>query len=316
MPYKLLPPGTRHGNKVWYARISTKGRRVEVSTDTADKRLAKRFAEQLERELYERHVLGGSEGTVKTAIHNYIAFRRPKIYDENFLLKISGLIGKRKLTTIDQVDFDECARVLYPGLSNETWNRNVYTPLQAALHHAKVYLNIKRPRQKKPKHKDLTARERDILIENATDPELKALLTLLFYNGPRISEAINLDPDRTNLQKGIACFDVTKVDDDDGWRPLHEKVVVALANLPRRNDGRFFRWETRSGPNKLISALCKQTGIYFTPHMARHTFATLLLAKGGSLPDLMEAGGWKDERSALRYAGRDVERVRKAVNKL
>ena len=315
MSYKLLPPGTRHGNKVYYARISVKGRRVEVSTDTTDKRLATRFAEQRERELYERHILGGSEGTVTTAIDNYITWRRPKTYDENFLLKIRGLIGKRKLSGIGQVDFDECARVLYPGLSNETWNRNVYTPLQAALHHAEVNLKIERPKQKKPKHRSLTARQRGILIKNAADPDLKALLTLLFYNGPRISEAINLDRDRTDLQRGVAWFDTTKTDEEH-LSPLHPKVVVALANLPERTDGRFFRWKTRSGPKKLIAALCKKTGIYFTPHMARHTFATLFMAKGGSLPDLMEGGRWEDERSALRYTSPDVERVRKAINRL
>lgn len=315
MSVKLLPPGTRHGNKVYYARISVKGRRVEISTDTTNKKLAQRFAEQRERELYERHVLGRTTGTVSAAIDNYIAFRRPKKYDENFLLKIRGLIGKRKLLGIGQEDFDECACVLYPGLSNETWNRNVYTPLQAALHHANVNLRIKRPKQKKPKHRSLTARQRNLLIKNAADPDLKALLTLLFYNGPRISEAINLDCDRTDLRRGIACFDTTKTDEEH-WSPLHQKVVVALANLPKRKDGRFFRWKTRSGPKKLIADLCKKTGIYFTPHMARHTFADLLMEKGGSIRDLMDGGRWKDERSALRYTTHRVERVRKAINRL
>ncbi len=157
--------------------------------------------------------------------------------------------------------------------------------------------------------------QRDILIKNADDPDLRALLTLLFYSGPRISEAINLTRDRTDLQEGIACFELTKTDDEH-WRPLHEKVVVALANLPERKDGRFFRWKTRWGPRKLIKKLSEKTSIYFHPHIGRHTFADLMMEKGSSLRDLMDAGGWENPKSAMRYTTKRVERVRKAVNKL
>ncbi len=315
MSYKLLPPGTRHGNKVYYAVITAKGNRVEVSTYTTNKRLAERFAEQRDRELWERHVLGRAEETVSAAIAAYIGFRRPRKADEAYLLKICGLIGKRRCHGLAQEDFDECAQVLYPGLSNETWNRCVYTPLQAALRHAGLNLRIRRPKQKKPTHKSLTAAQRDLLIKNADDPELRALLTLLFYAGPRIGEAINLTRDDTDLPNGLARFKLTKTGEEH-WRPLHEKVVVALANLPVRQDGRFFRWKTRFGPRKPIADLCKKTGIPFHPHRARHTFADLFLEKGGSLRDLMDAGGWQDEKSAMRYTGKNVERVRRAVNNL
>ena len=315
MSYKLLPPGTRHGNKVYYAVVTAKGNRVEVSTDTTNKRLARKYAQQVEDGLFKRHVFDGSEGTVSAAIDSYIAFRRPRKVEEGYLLKIRGLIGKRHRHGIGQEDFDECAQVLYPGLSNETWNRCVYTPLQAALRHAGLNLRIKRPTQKKPKHKSLTAAQRDLLIKNAEDPELRALLLLLFYAGPRISEAINLTRDDTDLQKGEARFVLTKTGEVH-WRPLHKKVVVALANLPVRQDGRFFRWKTRFGPRKPIADLCKKTGIRFHPHRARHTFADLFLESGGSLRDLMDAGGWQNVKSAMRYTARVEERVRKAVNKL
>lgn len=321
MSIKLLPPGTRHGNRDYYVRISVKGRRVEISTGTSDKRLAKRFAEQREKELYESCVLGRSEGTVTVAIDNYIAFRRPTMRDEGYLFKIRGLIGRRKLPGVGQQDFDECARVLYPGLANETWNRCVYTPLQAALRHAGLNLLIKRPKQKKPKHKSITARQRNLLIKNAIaaddgKPDLKALLTLLFFNGPRISEAISLTRAMTDLQRGIACFDVTKVDDDDGWRPLHPKVVAALANLPKRKDGRWFRWETRSGPSKRIKALREKMGIYFSAHTGRHTFGDQIVEKGGDVRELLDTGNWSDIKSAMRYTTRNVERARKVINKL
>jgi len=134
MSIRPIPPGKRHGNKVWYARISVRGRRVEISTDTRDKRLALRFAEAREREFYERHILG--DKTVAQCVDQYIAFRRPRKLYERHLLRIRGLIGKRPARGISQADFDECARFLYPGLTNESWNTLVYTPLQAALRHS------------------------------------------------------------------------------------------------------------------------------------------------------------------------------------
>lgn len=323
MSYKLLPPGTRHGNTDIYARISVPGKRIEVTTGTTNQRLAKRFAEQAERELYESHVLGGPQGTVTDAIDAYIAFKRPSKTDRAYLDKIKALIGKRKMASIAQADFDECCLVLYPGRKNATWNRSVFTPLTAALRHSGARPEKTRPKEGKRGYRSLTAKQMRLLIKNATsvkirkknDPDLQALLILLFYNGPRISEALNLTRERTDLERGIACFDLTKTGEDH-WRPLHEKVVAALANLPDRGDGRWFRWRTRSGARKQIKKLLDLVGIEFTPHMARHTFGDLFIEKGGSVRDLMDAGGWKNERTAMRYTAKRVERVRKAVNRL
>ena len=315
MAIKMLRPGTRHGNKVWYARISVKGCRVEKSTYTSNARLARRYAEGIERGMYERHALGGSPRTVAQAIDGYIRFRRPRPRDEGYLMVLRAALGHRECAAITQEDFDACAAVLYPRCSNATRNRGVYTPLQAVLRHSGVHATIKRPKQPRPKHRSLTAAQRDILIRNAVDPELKALLTLLFYAGPRISEAIALTRDRTDLANALACFETTKTDDEH-WRPLHKKVVFALAQLPARQDGRFFRWKTRAGPRKLIAALSRQTQIPFSPHRARHTFADLMMEKGASLRDLMDAGGWSNERSAMRYTTKRVERARKAVDRL
>ena len=61
-----------------------------------------------------------------------------------------------------------------------------------------------------------------------------------------IGEALSLTPDRVDLQRRRLCFNLSKTDEDH-WRPMHDRVFVALANLPRRDD-RVFRWRTTSGP--------------------------------------------------------------------
>ena len=109
MAIKMLRPGTRHGNKVYYARVSVKGCRAEISTHTSNAQLARRFAEAVERGMFERHALGGEALTVAQAIDNYIAFRRPALKDERYLLSVRGLLGPRQCDGIAQADFDHTA---------------------------------------------------------------------------------------------------------------------------------------------------------------------------------------------------------------
>lgn len=316
MSYKLIPPGKRHGNEVYYARVSVPGHRVEVSTRTGDKALADKFARRLESELYERHVLGGGQAkTVAEAIDLYKAFRRPAKKDEDYLISIRDLIGQTKLGDISQDDFDRAAQALYPGKSNETWNRCVYTPLQAALRHNGKVILLKRPKQRKPRHRSLTAKQRDTLVKQASDPELRALLILMFYTASRISETVSLTWDRVDLKGKKVCYDVNKLDEDQ-WRPLHPKAVIALANVPGEREGKVFRWETRGGPRKAIAKAAKAAGLHFSPHVARHTFGDLIMESGASLRDMMDGGGWKSEKAAMRYTARRVDRVRKAISKL
>lgn len=314
MSIKLIPPGQRHGNKVYYAVVTVKGNRREVSTDTRDPRFARRFAEQIEAAMYERDVLGsGAPQTLGNAIDAYIAFRRPGVNDRRYLDTLKRWAGRTLLSDIGQGDFDRAAQALYPNRSAETWNRQVYTPLQSVLGHAGVTIRLRRPKQRKPRNRAVTRHTAELLIANAEDPDLEALLTVLFYTGCRIGEAIALTWARVDMPGRRLCFDVAKAD-KDSWRPMHEKVFVALANLPERR--RVFRWSTSSGPRKPLKALCQKFGIRFTPHMARHSFATWLADQGVSLKDVMEAGGWEDHKSVLRYTGSNVERVRKAVDKL
>jgi integrase len=317
--YRLHPPGTRGGNKVFYATFSVGGRRREVSTKTRDRGLAERFAARFERLLYERDLLGaGPPRTLGQAIEAYVAFRRPGANDRRYLDLLKRWAGRRPLAEIGQADFDRAAQALYPGRAPETWNRQVYTPLQAVLGHAGVTLRLRRPRQRRPRNRAVERATAELLIATAGDartgdPELAALLAVLFFTGCRISEAVALTWDRVDLAGRRVRFDLAK-NDRDHWRPLHDRAFTALAGLPR--GGRVFRWRTTSGPRKPLSALTRRLGVHFTPHMARHSFATWLADAGAGLKDVMDAGGWSDHKSVLRYTGGDVERVRRAVDRL
>ena len=313
--FKLYPPGSRKGNKVYYAILYVGGRQREVSTKTRDPKRARQFAREAEDRFYERDVLrSGKTKTAAAAVNDYIAWRRPSKNDEKYLLRLRTWFARKPIADIGQDAIDKAAQALYPGCTAETWNRQVYTPMSYVMKHAGVEKRIRRPKQKKPRHRALTRAQAEILLANASDADLYALLTVLFFAGRRISEAINLDPEYLDLPNARACFAVSKVDEDQ-WQPLHPRVVAALANLEKRK-GRVFRWKTRFGPRKAIAALCKKTGIHFTPHVGRHSFATWLDADGATMRDLMDAGSWKDYKSVLRYIAKDKDHVRQMIGKL
>jgi integrase len=312
MSIKMLRPGSRHGNKVYYARITGGGERVEVSTRTTNPRLAKRYAQEVERRLFER---GGSERkTVAYAIDAFLAFKPRSKRDESRLLQIKSLIGGRQVAGIKQDDFDECARMLCHGKSGSTRNRDVYAPLQAVVRHSGVHIPLKRPKQSKPRHRSLTREQRDFMLKNCDDPDLKAWLCLMFFNACRTSEAIRLKWEDVDLDHGSARIDMTKTETED-WTPLHERTVAALANLPKDRE-KVLRWKQRSGPNWVLKKLLKRLGMKFNAHMGRHTFGDLFHEAGGSLRDLTEAGRWASPACAMRYTGKRVERVRKGIARL
>lgn len=313
MPYKLIAPGKRK-NKYWYALITVPGHRTERSLGTKDKKQAARRAAQIERDVWESRVSGGSNETVADAIERYIMFRRPRKDDEQHLINIGAMIGDVALAKVAQKHFDECAINLFPSASPQTRNRHVYTPLQAALRHSGVNILLRRPKQPKPRHRSLTADQRDALIGAATDADLKALLTLMFFTGCRISEAISLTWDCIDLDAESALLDMSKTTREE-WVPLHPRIISAFKALPKKRKC-VFRWETKSGPRKPIAALCLKTGIKFNPHMARHTFGDLMMENGASLRDLMEAGRWSDAKSAMRYTGRKQDRLRARIETL
>jgi len=66
-----------------------------------------------------------------------------------------------------------------------------------------------------------------------------------------------------------------------------------------------------------FNAAVKRTGIVdFRFHDLRHTFASQLLMKGGTLKDVQELLGHKTMTMTLRYAHLTQEHKRKAVNLL
>jgi integrase len=176
----------------------------------------------------------------------------------------------------------------------------------------------------------ITLAETNRLIAESAD-HLRPLVTFLIYTGARTGEALWLDWRHVDLKREHVIFPKTKNGDARGV-PLHQRVVVALTNLPHR-EGEVFRRpdglayhrpedddENRSAGSRIKTAFrgaCKRAKIAdFHPHDCRHTFATWHYTHNRNLTALMRLGGWRDIKSVIRYMHVNVDELRDTIDRL
>lgn len=317
MPLKLIPP--REGKTpYWYIRGTLYGRSIDASTKARDKKGAQKFKERFELALAKQDGEKNSPATFKIAAEMYVNFRDPKDRDQKWIDKIVAIIGDYRLSDIRQNTLIDAANELYPRATPETKNRQVLGIASSILHYAAEnnlcpYIRVRKFKEKTPEARAVTKEQAAALIGSAKG-EMKTLLVWLFYQGWRISDTLRLQWKDIDLKREHVRYHISKTDD---WRimPLHKKTLAALKEHPSKV-GKLFHWSDKSNLYRDLKPFCKGLKIAFTPHMARHSFATWLANEGVSPLDLMEAGGWKDHKSVLRYAKLDPTRVRSVINKI
>ena len=212
----------------------------------------------------------------------------------------------------------DAANALYPRCAASTKNSQVFAPAAAVLHYAAEndlcpYTRVKKLKEKRPEPRAMRKEDAARLIACA-EGKLRLLLVFLFGQGWRISDTLRLRWQDINLNEATVQYRITKTDE---WftMPLH----LAVLNLLRDEQtqvGRVFPWRGRSSLYPELRLLCIRAQVRFTPHMARHSFATWLGADGVSPFEIMKAGAWKDHRSVSRYTDVDARRVRVTINKI
>jgi integrase/recombinase XerD len=146
----------------------------------------------------------------------------------------------------------------------------------------------------------------------ADGPRPTALLTLLVYNGLRISEALSRDVEHFTYQTGHRVLRLTRKGGKRSTEALAPVTVHALETyIGERTEGPIFLGRdgtarlTRSGTWRLIRRLARNAGIpaadQLSPHSLRHSFATGLLGAGVPLQDVQDAMGHADPRTTRAY---------------
>lgn len=190
--------------------------------------------------------------------------------------------------------------------------------IQEDLTEANPAQNVRRPRldQDVTTTAALTRREAEDLLEAARShsPRSLALVDLLLTTGMRISEALgarlsDLSSDRIIIRRKGGSRAVLY---------LPEHTVTALramtettgSELARGDEQDALLFTTRSGAawdrheaGRTLQRLAKSAGIEkrLSPHVLRHTHATLALDLGVPLQHLQDSLGHKDPRTTRRY---------------
>ena len=316
MSLKLIPPGKRKGYRTWYLRGTVDGRRLEINTETADAAAAREFRKRFERRLAREPEAGERRAaTFAEAADRYLAWRAPRRRDERDIRRMMrDEVGRVLCDDVTTAVLVEAAERLCPALTNETKNRNVFTPAAAILHYAAAnnlcaYRRIQKLREKRPEPRAIDPALAEVAIRAARGP-MRLLLTWLFRQGTRITDTLGVQRENIDRRAGTVRLRIGKTDE---WilMPLHDDVAKLLpAKLGR---GGLFPWTSRSSVYRPLRALLKPLGFRFTPHQGRHTFATTLVNMGESLDPLPH---WKDPKSRARYGRPALDLQRQIMGRL
>ena len=215
----------------WVIRGSIKGRRIEESSGTTDRRLAEEIRAKREAEIFRQAIYGHTapSATFADAALSYVEGGGSK----RFLRPVLEHFGETPLARIDQDAIERGARKVYPNASAATRNRQFFTPASAVLHHAAKRGWAAAPILERPKVKDapfrwLTPEEAERLIE-AASPHLRPFIVFALYTGARSGEALALDWRNVSLAVPGAqvTFERTKNGEARGV-PLHRRVIAVL----------------------------------------------------------------------------------------
>jgi integrase len=212
----------------------------------------------------------------------------------------------------------DVANQILPKGQAATKNSHVIAPAAAILHYAAEnelcpHIKVRRLKEKKSQRRPVRKDDAEKLLEAATG-DLQLLLIFLFHQGWRIGDTLRLVWRDLDLKAGMVTYRISKTDDCLDV-PLADVVIKAFEDRPDQV-GRVFPWRDLRGVYRALQPVCEATGVAFTPHRARHSFATWQAAEGASLKEIMEAGVWRDYRSVLRYAQVDIPRVRATMNRI
>lgn len=317
-----LKPVRRKGSEFWYIRGTFHGHKVNVTAQTRDISVAKKFQRELEKTIAVSGPPSAKRDIVsfEKAADLYLDHHNRSETDRRAIARLVAELGQHPVDEIKAHMIADAAIKLYPDGSAATRNRMAIMNAGAIMHYAADqdlcgYLKVKRFKEQPVAPRDVDVTVARTLI-NSTQGREQLLLVMMFRQGWRISELLEIEWPHIDLAQKAIQHHNKKVGLYDDV-PMHDEVTALVAVIPEaERTGNLFPWPDRWAVYDWLWPLTKKLGVRFTPHMARHSFATWLVGAGASGFDLLATGNWTDLKSVKRYTRLDRNRARSVINSI
>lgn len=308
----------QHANGFWYVTGSVvvwrDGRsdtiEVRQSTKTRDRAQAEGIRRQIENAQAEQNITGQKPAlTVSEAANRYVA----QGGEARYVDKVKRELGHLPITKVTQQDMDDASFRAYPDHLPATRRRQFFAPAIAILRSAGHHANFNRPPDSQKQTLFFQPKQANDLIREVAasrwpNPWTPALVTFLFCQGSRVGETLAIDgKDDISLEGGYAILRDTK-NGRERMVPLYRRTLAALSQVPNvgqrgplflRYDGRPYVERERRGYKLFAwSSAVKRIGMdpeRYTPHKARHSWATWFYAQTKDVVRLKAEGGWESD---------------------
>jgi integrase len=303
MPLKLIPP--REGlSSNWRVRGTYLKQYVDRSAGTSDRGVAFKVLKDFEHQIEVGEFVKNIGPTFASVAASYMKAGGERTY----FLKLLKHFGETPIEQMDQAAIDAAASALYPKASPATRNRQVYTPVSAALRHAGVVIALRRPKGSGGKKATswLWPEQAFRLFAEAEKLSLEfaALLVFLCYTGLRLSEALRVKWNDVRLDEAFAYVPDTKNGEP---RPVFlPRPVVELFTRIKQDRPKVFRFSKGGHIYSLLTAAAAKAEVTLPErsafHLFRHTYATWMRRFGKlDTRGLIGTGTWKNRKSVERY---------------
>ena len=314
----VYKPGQRKKNASWIVRGFINGVQYEFAVkDAVNKKTALRGWHAFALTVEKRRTNQAKALTFSEGLKRYSVAMQPSKQERLFHSKLEAYFGKSSLAAIMPHDVIAAAQDLYSHAQNSTKNRQVIKPMSAILNYCaengwRQHIRIKLFQETKPVHRRPATSTETILLKN-TEGQKHLFIAMIFGQGFRITETLgmewaNIDMDRQTFILYVGKAKTEKI------IPIEDYVYKLLSSMPNQH-GRLFQWTSRQSVYGWLRPLTKQLGVHFTPHMARHEFASARNEFGSTASDLKEAGSWTTIQSIERYTKVDLKQAKKTVNR-
>ena len=316
--------------RVWYLTFYVRGKRVQESTGTSDRRKAEKFCALRLSEVERGEYAQSAKITLTQFGRQYLDYakanKRSWLRDEQIMTHLNRALGKTQLGDIGalQIERYKLDR-LKQSASPATVNREMalLKHMFNLAGHWQLFFGknpvrgVKFLQEDNLQIRSLSEVEEGKLLQ-CCSPYLQDLVTFAINTGLRLGEILNLKWKEVDLENAAIKLLVRK-----NQRileiPLNDSALAVVNGWSglRKCEYVFYNPET-GGPWKdlwlgLKKACCKAGLEDVTWHTFRHTFASRLTRNGADLVTVKELLGHSSISVTMRYAHTNRDAKRRAV---